>query len=64
MGDKVEALMEKMVDELLYYREEELFSARQVRKLVHQRRKHEYQLQRKDADLSFFIQAIEYEQTV
>ena len=42
MGDKVEALMEKMVDELMYYREEEIFSARQVRKLVSQRRSHEY----------------------
>jgi len=44
MGDKVEQLMEKMVDELLHYKEEEIFSNTEVRKLVTQRRNHEYQL--------------------
>jgi U3 small nucleolar RNA-associated protein 6 len=42
MGDKVEALMEKMVDELLYYKNEEIFSTKEVKKLVKARRGHEY----------------------
>ena len=44
MGDKVEALMEKMIDELLYYKNEEIFSQNEVRKLVKSRRNHEYQM--------------------
>jgi hypothetical protein len=42
MADKVEQLMEKMVDELLYYKQEEIFSSKEVRKLVSTRRNHEY----------------------
>ena len=42
MGDKVEQLMEKMIDELLYYKEEEIFSSKEVRKMVTSRRNHEY----------------------
>ena len=64
MADKVEQLMEKMVDELLYYKQEEIFSTKEVRKLVTTRRSHEYQLQRKDADVSFFLDAINYEKKI
>ena len=34
--------MEKMVDELLYYKNEEIFSQKEVRKLVKSRRNQEY----------------------
>ena len=53
--------MEKMTDELLWYREENLFSVGQVKKIVKARRDHEYQLQRKDATIGFFLDAIKYE---
>ena len=49
MGDKVDNILEKMTDELLWYSEESIFSKEQVKKIVRSRRDHEYQLQRKDA---------------
>ena len=42
MADKVENILEKMTDELLWYQEESLFSRRQVTKIVKSRRDHEY----------------------
>ena len=44
MADKVENILEKMSDELLWYQEENLFTTTQVKKIVKQRRSHEYQL--------------------
>lgn len=61
MADKVEAVMEKMTDELHYYIREELFSKREVKKIVKERRNSEYKLQRKDANLLFFIDSISFE---
>ena len=42
MADKVDALLEKMVDELVYYKDEEIFSGREVKKIVKSRRNAEY----------------------
>lgn len=61
MADKVENILEKMTDELLWYQEENIFSSKQVKKIVKSRRDHEYQLQRKDANIGFFLDAIKYE---
>ena len=64
MGDKVDNILEKMTDELLWYSEESIFSKEQVKKIVRSRRDHEYQLQRKDAQVSFFLDAIHYEKSL
>ena len=61
MADKVDNNLEKMVDELAYYKEESLFSAKEITKIVKQRKTDEYQLVRKDADVAFFLDAIKYE---
>ena len=61
MADKVENILEKMTDELIWYQDEEIFSSRQVKKIVKSRRNHEYQLQRKDATVGFFLEAVKYE---
>ncbi len=61
MADKVENILEKMTDELQYYIKEELFSKREVKKIVKERRSQEYKLQRKDATLLFFIDSIKFE---
>jgi len=61
MADKVEAVMEKMTDELQYYIQQELFSKREVKKIVKERRNHEYRMQRKDASLLFFTDSILFE---
>lgn len=61
MADKVENVMEKMVDELQYYLSEDLFSKREVKKIVKERRQWEYQLNRKDASLLFFMNSIKFE---
>jgi hypothetical protein len=42
MADKVENIMEKMMDELTYYQTEEIFSKREIKKIVKQRRNQEY----------------------
>jgi hypothetical protein len=61
MADKVDNNLEKMVDELAYYKEEALFSGKEITKIVKQRRADEYSMVRKDADVSFFLDAIKYE---
>jgi hypothetical protein len=61
MADKVENIMERMVDELQYYQKEELFSRREIKKLVKERRNNEYQMHRKDATLHFFLNSIKFE---
>jgi hypothetical protein len=42
MADKVDNLLEKMADELIFYQEETLFSDSEIRKIVKNRRKQEY----------------------
>jgi U3 small nucleolar RNA-associated protein 6 len=61
MADKVDSNLEKMVDELAYYKEEALFSQKELTRIVKQRRADEYSMVRKDADISFFLDAIKYE---
>ena len=62
MADKVDEILEKMVDELIYYKDEGIFSHKEVKKIVKSRREAEYQCQRKDAQVAFFLDAIKYEQ--
>lgn len=64
MADKVENIMEKMMDELMYYKNEEIFNKGEIKKIVKSRRDQEYQMQRKDAVLSFFLEAIKFEQSL
>jgi len=61
MADKVEAVLERMTDELQYYVKEGLFSKKEVKKIVKERRNSEYKLQRKDATLLFFLDSIKFE---
>lgn len=61
MADKVEAVLERMTDELQYYVKEGLFSKKEVKKIVKERRNSEYKLQRKDASLLFFLDSIKFE---
>lgn len=61
MADKVEAVLERMTDELQYYIKEGLFSKKEVKKIVKERRNSEYKLQRKDANLLFFLDSIKFE---
>jgi hypothetical protein len=61
MADKVENILERMTDELSYYIKEELFSKKEVKKIVKERRNSEYKMQRKDASLLFFIDSIKFE---
>ena len=42
MADKVDNILEKMTDELLWYSEESIFSKEQVKKIVKARRDQEY----------------------
>lgn len=49
MADRVEQLMEKMVDELAFYQKEGYFNKRELKDIVKKRRDFEYNLQRKDA---------------
>lgn len=64
MADKVDTYLEKMVDELTYYKEESLFSQREIMNIVKQRRKDEYTLVRKDSEVSFYLDAIKYERSL
>ena len=64
MGDKVDNILEKMTDELLWYSEESIFTKKQVKHIVKMRRDSEYQMQRKDAQISYFLDAIKYEQNL
>ena len=61
MADKVEAVLERMTDELQYYLKESLFSKKEIKKIVKERRNSEYKLQRKDANLLFFLDSIKFE---
>jgi len=61
MADKVENILEKMTDELQYYIKEEIFSKKEVKKIVKERRNSEYKLQKKDANLMFFLDSIKFE---
>jgi len=61
MADKVDNHLEKMVDELAYYKEESLFSGKEITHIVKSRKAAEYSMMRKDADVSFFLDAIKYE---
>ena len=61
MADKVENILERMTDELSYYISEDLFSKREVKKIVKERRNSEYKMQRKDANLLFFLDSIKFE---
>ena len=61
MADKVENILERMTDELSYYICEDLFSKREVKKIVKERRNSEYKMQRKDANLLFFLDSIKFE---
>jgi uncharacterized protein (UPF0335 family) len=58
MADKVDSLLEKMVDELAYYQKETLFSKKEITRIVKQRKKDEYSMQRKDAYIYMFLEAI------
>ena len=61
MADKVDNHLEKMVDELNFYKEEALFSGKEITSIVKTRKSAEYSMMRKDADVSFFLDAIKYE---
>lgn len=61
MADKVDAIMERMLDEFNFYQDEELFSRKEIRNIVNQRREQEYSMQRKDATVPHFLEAIKYE---
>jgi len=64
MADRVQQVLEKTVDELQFYIQEDLFSKRQVKKIVKQRREMEYQMMRKDAEVRHFLEAINYEKAL
>ena len=61
MGDKVDLILEKMTDELQYYVNSELFSKKEIKKIVKERRNSEYKMQRKDATLLYFVDSIQFE---
>ena len=61
MADKVDNLLEKMTDELLFYSEEGIFSNKEIKKIVKKRRNQEYQMQRKDALPTYFFDGILFE---
>lgn len=61
MADKVENILEHMLQEFNFYQREELFSNREIKSIVKHRRAHEYQMFRKDASAEFFLEAIGYE---
>lgn len=61
MADKVDQIMEYTLDELNFYKKEELFSKRECQQIVKNRRSFEYEMFRKDAQVTFFIDAINFE---
>jgi len=61
MADRVDNIMEHMLEEFNFYQIEELFSKKEIKNIVRIRRSHEYQMHRKDAEVPFFIDAINYE---
>ena len=61
MADKVDNILEHMLQEFQYYQTNELFRYKEIKEIVKKRRAQEYQMFRKDAEVSFFIDAINYE---
>ena len=61
MADRVDNIMEHMLEEFNFYQIEELFSKGEIKNIVRIRRSNEYQMHRKDAEVSYFIDAINYE---
>jgi hypothetical protein len=61
MADRVDNIMEHMMEEFNFYQIEELFSKGEIKNIVRLRRASEYQMHRKDADVSYFLDAITYE---
>ena len=61
MADKVDQIMEYMLDELDFYSKEKLFSKSKIHDIVKARRNFEYEMFRKDAQVTFFIDAINFE---
>ena len=61
MADRIENIMEKMVDEFQFYLKEKLMSKKEIKSLIKKRRSFEYDLHRKDSTLSHFISAIKFE---
>ena len=61
MADRVDNIMEHMLEEFNFYQIEELFSKGEIKNIVRNRRSQEYQMHRKDADVSYFLDAINYE---
>jgi U3 small nucleolar RNA-associated protein 6 len=58
----VENIIEKMLDEFSYYEKEELFTRKEIKKIVKQRRESEYQMYRKDCGVEHFLKSIKFEQ--
>ena len=50
-----------MLEEFNFYQREELFSKREIKEIVKKRRSSEYSMHRKDAEVSYFIDAINFE---
>ena len=61
MADKVDNIMEHMLQEFQYYQQEEIFSYKEIKSIVKNRRSHEYNMFRKDATVEFFLDAVNYE---
>ena len=61
MADRVDNVLEHMLQEFNFYQTEELFSNREIKSMVKSRRAQEYQMHRKDAQVEYFLEAIEYE---
>jgi uncharacterized protein (UPF0335 family) len=61
MADRVEEELEKMIGELKHYQKEELFTRKEIKKIVKLRRQHEYDIVRKDADVRHYMEAVEFE---
>ena len=61
MADRVENIMEHMLQEFNFYVREDLFSKQEIKKIVKSRRGQEYEMQRKDAEVTFFLRAIAFE---
>ena len=61
MADKIENILEKMVDELQFYQKEKLMSKKEIKTLVKKRRNFEYNMHRKDSSISHFLDAIKFE---
>jgi U3 small nucleolar RNA-associated protein 6 len=61
MADKVDNILEKMAPELKYYEKAQIFSPEEVKRILKERREHEYQIHAPSSELSEFLSAIVYE---